>query len=173
MTQFDPNIPRKKQDSPDRMDAMVHVATFLLMINQGGRAGFISPVPLIMAGLFPVFALVYILAERKVERPIIDFALFRERMYGQNMAVLFFHYVSQGSVILLTPFYLINSLGYSPFTMGLLLSAPQTMRILLSSFVGVLTDKVGSRLPVAIALSSADKLSDATGPGCPSNNRGF
>lgn len=31
MTQFDPNIPRKKQDSPDRMDAMVHVATFLLM----------------------------------------------------------------------------------------------------------------------------------------------
>ena len=31
MTQFDPNIPRKKQSSPDRMDAMVHVATFLLM----------------------------------------------------------------------------------------------------------------------------------------------
>lgn len=31
MTQFDPNMPRKKQSSPDRMDAMVHVATFLLM----------------------------------------------------------------------------------------------------------------------------------------------
>lgn len=31
MTQFDPNIPRKKQPSPDRMDAMVHVATYLLM----------------------------------------------------------------------------------------------------------------------------------------------
>ena len=30
MTQFDPTIPRRKQSSPDRMDAMVHVATFLL-----------------------------------------------------------------------------------------------------------------------------------------------
>ena len=130
------------------------LATFLLMINQGGRAGFTSNVPLVMAGLFPVLALVYILAERRVERPIIDFALFKERMYSLNMAVLFFHYVSQGSVILLTPFYLITSLGYSPFTMGLLLSAPQTMRILLSAFVGVLTDRVGPRLPVAIALGS-------------------
>lgn len=38
MTQFDPNIPRKKQDSPDRMDAMVHVATFLLMkLATGGK----------------------------------------------------------------------------------------------------------------------------------------
>ena len=130
------------------------LATLMLMINQGGRAGFTSSVPLVMAGLFPVFALVYILAERKVERPIIDFALFKERMYSLNMAALFFHYVSQGSVILLTPFYLINSLGYSPFTMGLLLSAPQTMRILLSSFVGVITDKLGPRLPTAIALGS-------------------
>ena len=38
MTQFDPNMPRKKQDSPDRMDAMVHVATFLLMqLATGGK----------------------------------------------------------------------------------------------------------------------------------------
>lgn len=37
MTQFDPLIPRKKQPSPDRMDAMVHVATFLLMkLSTGG-----------------------------------------------------------------------------------------------------------------------------------------
>ena len=39
MTQFDPNIPRKKQDSPDRMDAMVHVATFLLMKVIAGGSG--------------------------------------------------------------------------------------------------------------------------------------
>jgi phage terminase large subunit-like protein len=37
MTQFDPNIPRKKQSSPDRMDAMVHVATFLMSLKE--RAG--------------------------------------------------------------------------------------------------------------------------------------
>jgi len=39
MTQFDPAIPRKKQNSPDRMDAMVHVATFLLArLVSGGKS---------------------------------------------------------------------------------------------------------------------------------------
>jgi len=38
MTQFDPTLPRKKQASPDRMDAMVHVATFLLArLETGGK----------------------------------------------------------------------------------------------------------------------------------------
>lgn len=42
MTQFDPNIPRKKQSSPDRMDAMVHVATFLLMKVISKRGSMVS-----------------------------------------------------------------------------------------------------------------------------------
>ena len=128
------------------------LAAFLLMVNQGGRLGFSSPLVIAMGGLALVLFPVLILVERKASRPIFELSLFKDHTYARGLSVLMIHYMAQGSIMFLTPFYFINSLGYSAPKMGLFLTAHPLMRLFVSPLSGWLSDKVGYRLPVSLGL---------------------
>ena len=100
----------------DYLGAMVlfaAMATALLVINQGGRLGFGSiPVIGLAAGAV-LLTPVMIWSQRRSERPILDFGLFRIRDYTFGLAISVAHYFSHGGIMLVAPFFLLDARGFS------------------------------------------------------------
>ena len=121
------------------------LASLLLFVNQGGRLGFGSSPVIGMAVAAGIFLPVLVWAERRSARPILDTALFRTRQYTVGVAVLIGHYLSQGGILLVAPFFFIDSMHYSATKMGLFIAAFSIARAFLAPVAGRLSDLVGPR----------------------------
>ena len=121
------------------------LASVLLVVNQGGRLGFSSPPVIVMALMAAVSLPVLVWSERRSLRPILDVGLFHSRQYTFSVLVLVSHYLSHGGIMLVAPFFLHESLGYSPAKMGLFLAAFSLGRAFLSPAAGRLSDRFGPR----------------------------
>ena len=121
------------------------LGTFLLVVNQGGKLGFGSTMVLGLAGGAALFAPVLVWSQWRSIRPIVDIALFKRRQYAFSLSVLVSHYLSQGPLILLAPFFFIDALGFSATKMGLFIAALYVMRTFLAPATGPLSDKIGPR----------------------------
>ncbi|MBI4234505.1 MAG: DHA2 family efflux MFS transporter permease subunit [Chloroflexi bacterium] len=131
---------------------LVSVASFLLMVNQAGRLGLDSPLVWALAGAAVFFLPVFLLVERRAQRPILDFQLFRYRAYSLSMVAILFHFLTWSAVTLLAPFYFLGALGFSQARMGLALSAFQVLRILVGPASGWLSDRVGTRVLTTVGM---------------------
>ena len=121
------------------------LSSILLVINQGGRLGFTSAPVIAMAVIAVISLPVLVRSERRSVRPILEFALLRSRQYGFSMLVLVSHYLSQGGVLLVMPFFLLNSLEFSATKMGFFLAAFSLGRTFLAPVAGQLSDRFGTR----------------------------
>ena len=119
------------------------MASILLVINRGSAVGFGSPVALTMAGLAAVFLPVLVWSQRRSVRPILDFALFKRRLYTFNLGVLITHYIAQGPILLLAPFFFIGAMGFSATRTGVFLAGFTLMRTVVAPASGSLSDRVG------------------------------
>ena len=128
------------------------MATFLLVVNRGGKLGFGSPVVISMAVLFALSLPVLVWSQRRSLRPILDFALFKRLQYSFGLSVQVCHYLAIGAILLLAPFYFVDSLGYSATKMGVFMTAYTLARTFLAPFSGWLSDKTGAWLPTSVGL---------------------
>src|SRR5579875_696775 len=110
-----------------------------------------------------------ILVERRVTNPIINLALFRNRLFAAATLSLIFFYNASASVTLLMPFYLTGVLHYGDFQAGVALAAVPVVVLVLSPFTGALSDRFGSRLLatggmgcVVLALAALETLTRHT-----------
>jgi EmrB/QacA subfamily drug resistance transporter len=93
---------------------------------------------------------VFVVIERRVEHPMVDLSLFRERDLSVNLTMGFLQFVAIAGLFLILPFYLEDVLGFSTRAVGLLLaSVPVTLGII-APFSGALSDRLGTR-PVTTA----------------------
>ena len=67
------------------------------------------------------------------------------RLFVVTLLVLVSHYLSQGGILLVMPFFLLNSLGFSATKMGLFLAAFSLGRTFLAPVAGRLSDRFGTR----------------------------
>ena len=121
------------------------LASFLLVVNQGGRLGFVSPKVVGIGVGAAIFLSVLVWAERRSVRPIVDFMLFKTGQYGLAVSVLASHYLSHMGVILVAPFFLSGALGFSATKMGLFIAAFFIGRTFLAPSAGQLSDRFGPR----------------------------
>ena len=121
------------------------LASILLVINQGGRLGFTSMPVMVMGVIVTISLPILVWSERRSVRPILEFGLLRSRQYGFSLLVLVSHYLSQGGVLLIMPFFLLTVLGFSATKMGLFLAAFSLGRTFLAPVAGQLSDKFGTR----------------------------
>ena len=121
------------------------LACFLLVVNQGGNLGFGSPAIISLAFATGLFAAGLVWSQRRAARPILDFALFRTRLYTISLSVLFTHYLSYGAVMLAAPFLLVDAMGFSATKMGLYIGAFYFGRTLLAPLAGRASDRIGPR----------------------------
>lgn len=129
------------------------MAAFLLMVNQGGRLGFGSPIAVSMAALTVAMVPAFVLVERRTHQPVIDLSLFKNGQFRAGLLVQIFHFLAAGATGFLLSFYLIDALGYSASKAGLFLTLLYSMRLFFSPFSGWLTDRLGYRLPSAVGIA--------------------
>jgi len=87
----------------------------------------------------------FIINEMSVEQPIVDFSLFRNRLFSGALASSFLCFLALFAVMFLMPFYLEELLALSPQEAGLIMTAVPLTISVVAPISGWLSDRFGSR----------------------------
>ena len=99
-----------------------------------------------MLALFPFI-------ERRVAAPMVEFPLFASRDFvGANVIALIVTFAMLAQFFFIA-LYMQNILGYSPLEAGVRFLPATLMIVAIAPIAGRLTDRIGSRLPIAVGLS--------------------
>jgi len=93
-----------------------------------------------------VFIVLFVLFERRTERPIIGFSALGNRILKYSMTAAFFLSLGYLSVVFLITMYLQGIRALSPLDAALLLTPGYVVGSLLSPYMGRLSDRYGARL---------------------------
>lgn len=107
-----------------------------------------------LASVLFVCALSFIFWERRIPSPIVNFALFRDRMFTFSAVSLFIMAIVYVISSLILPFYLQDILQLSPSFIGLLFVVPPIFTVTLAPLSGSLADRYGPRFPATIGVAA-------------------
>ena len=127
--------------------------TALLALNLAGRGGIGQPVVWMLAAVSPLLLLALIRVEKRVPRPVIEFAQFRHRVFAWAQLSQLAHYAAMGIFVFLGAFFLVDGLGFSDGKAGLVLTVLPVMRVAGGPISGAISDRVGSRPPTMAGLA--------------------
>jgi EmrB/QacA subfamily drug resistance transporter len=121
-------------------------------ISKGGIEGWHSP--LVYGGLIAavIFLPVFVLVESRHRQPMLDLAIFKDRLFSAAAAASFLNGLARFSLMFIFVFYFQGVQGDSPITAGIKL-APLAVGMLISSpLAGRYADRNGSRSLAAIGM---------------------
>jgi EmrB/QacA subfamily drug resistance transporter len=147
-----------KPDSVRGLD-LLGTATFVvgltglvLGISKGGLSGWSDPV--VVAGLAAAAVLLplFVLIEARGRAPMLDLAIFRNRLFAAATGAAFINGLSRFALMFVFVFYFQGAQGDDPITAGIKL-APMAVGMLVSSpLAGIWADRHGSRLLAALGM---------------------
>jgi EmrB/QacA subfamily drug resistance transporter len=152
-------VPNPKPAGVQRFDLLGAVTLFiclmalLLALTFGQQEGFTEIRVLALLAASLVFLVVFLTLERKIQDPMIDLGLFRNRLFNINLVTGFITFISLSGTIILMPFYLENVLGYDPQAVGFLLAIVPIAVGFTSPISGTLSDRFGTRPITVIGLA--------------------
>lgn len=144
-------IPAPKETKPQNFDVTGAVFGFLalasaLIVGSFGQDwGWLTLRSLAAAAFAIVSSAVFILWERRTPEPMLDLALFGNRVFAAANFASLTNFVSQAAVTFLVPFYLQQVLLMAPDAAGLVLTASPLVVLLMAPTSGALSDKLGTR----------------------------
>jgi EmrB/QacA subfamily drug resistance transporter len=115
----------------------------VLGMSQINKFGFGSLQVGLLIGLGLVSLAVFMLIERRVEEPIVDLALFKNRVFSSATWSLFLTFVAVPGYILIMPFYLMHGVGLTASAAGLLMAVNAMTTIVVGPISGSLSDRFG------------------------------
>ena len=127
--------------------------TLMLALTMGQTRGFGDVVVLGLAAASVAAFVGFVAIERRVRQPMLDLAIFRNRLLSVNLFTGWASFAAIIGVLFLLPFYLENVLGYTPRTVGLLLAAAPIALGLAAPFSGAISDRVGPRPVTVVGLA--------------------
>jgi MFS family permease len=95
---------------------------------------------------------VFLAVERRAAHPLVDLSLFRRRLFSAGITAGLLSYAVLFGALFLVPFYLERILSHAPNEAGLLLSPVPVALGVVAPLSGVVTDRVGSRLPTVAGM---------------------
>lgn len=98
------------------------------------------------AGVFALF----LLAEGRVEHPMVSLDIFRSRQFSATNAVTFVMYGGLGMALFLIGLVLQEALGYSPLEAGIATLPITVVMLVFSARAGALATRIGPRIPMTI-----------------------
>jgi MFS family permease len=135
---------------------LIGLTGLVLGISKGGISGWNNPV--VIGGLIAaaVFLPAFVLIERHHPAPMLDLAIFKNRLFAAASAAAFINGLSRFALMFVFVFYFQGVQGNSPILAGIKL-APLAIGMLISSpLAGIWADRRGSRgMAVAGMLVSA------------------
>jgi EmrB/QacA subfamily drug resistance transporter len=128
------------------------LASLLFSMTSAQDSGFVSIQTLGLFALFVIFLGVFIRVEQKVQQPVIELHLFKNRVLRVNLITGFMTFVASSGLVFLIPFYLQNVLGYDPELAGILMAVFPVMLGIAGPLSGWLSDRFGFHLLTVIGL---------------------
>jgi len=144
--------------SEERLDVLGAAAfslslfSLLLAIMLGIQLGWLSPLVLILTGIFVLTLLLFIFWERRVPYPALDMRLFHSRVFDFCVLAASFQSLALFAVQFLIVFYLQAVRGDTPLHAAILLLPMPIASAIAGPISGRVSDKIGPRLPSTLGL---------------------
>jgi EmrB/QacA subfamily drug resistance transporter len=127
--------------------------SFALALTLGQSLGFTDIRIMILFLSFIGFLAAFLFIEYRIDDPMIDLGLFRNRAFSNGLVTGFITFVAIAGTTILMPFYLENVLGYSTRQVGILIAALPISMGLVAPIAGTLSDRFGTRPITLIGLA--------------------
>jgi len=153
---FVPNVPPsggERFDFPGAAVFFTALLALMLGLTFGQFRGFGDALVLGVIAFAIAALAAFIAIERRVEHPMLDLSLFRNRLLSVNLVTGWASFAAIAGVLILLPFYLENVLGFAPRAVGLLLAAAPLTLGLAAPPSGAISDRVGPRPVVVVGLA--------------------
>ena len=149
---------KRVQGRGERFDAVgaaifsVGLLSLLVALTSGIQYRFTSPPILGLFTLFAVAAVAFLIRERRIEFPVLDLSLFRNRIYNFSVMAATMQSLALFAVNFMIVFYLQGVRGYDPLKAALLLIPMPLLSSVVGPFSGVVADRIGARVPATLGL---------------------
>lgn len=121
------------------------LATFLLVMTNGQRIGWDSPIVWVAFVGVAALGATFIWWEKRTAEPMLALELFQRKMFTLGVSANFLAFLSGTSVFFLMPFYLQEVLGFSAGGAGLILAPTAMSFVVMGPIAGRLSDRFGYR----------------------------
>lgn len=135
---------RQRFDFSGAASFSVSLVFLLLGLTFGQQNGFFRALVYGLLTAWLLFLLLFVWIERKTPEPMIQPALFRNRVFAVNLINCLIAFIGIAGTIILLPFYLHNILGHNMMAVGLLLCVVPVMLGISSPLAGMLSDRFGT-----------------------------
>jgi len=137
-------------DLPGQVLVTGALVCLIMALIEGSSQGWTSPLILGLFGGSAVLLAAFLLVEARVREPMLPLSLFANRVFSvANVAGLLLFFAMMGTFFFITQFFQAVQ-GYTPLEAGLR-TLPTTMGIfLIAPFAGLLTARLGPRLPTVL-----------------------
>ena len=128
----------------------IGLAVTLFAVTKANDWGWVGGRTLLVGGIGVAMLIGFGVHERRCDEPMIDLAIFQQRVFSLAMIITLFITAAQYTRLVFVPLELETVRGYTAFHVGLLLT-PQALITAVGMMIGGnLVDRIGARLPVMI-----------------------
>lgn len=143
---------KHKSDVPGMIQFSALIGIAMLIISFGQQWGWGSLRILALYALFGALLMVNRWWMRRSEKPFLDRRLFKERVLFTGLIVSLMSFIVALSIQVAAPFHLQAVLGFSPTSVGLLMTAYPILLAVSGPICGSLSDRYGSRKVILAGL---------------------
>jgi EmrB/QacA subfamily drug resistance transporter len=149
----------KKEKVDIRLDffslllSSVGFGSLLFGFSAAGKQGWDSPQVYLTIALGVISLLTFILRQLKLDRPMLNFRIFKYPMFALSSVISMVVTMAMFSGMLLLPIYVQTLRGISPLDAGLMMLPGAILMALMSPITGILFDKFGGRVLAIIGLT--------------------
>lgn len=152
-------LPKQTVNSNEKLDTKgavlftIAIVSLFLSLILGEDYGY-QRLPIILGFIvFILSFLVFIVFEKKTEVPLLQLKLFHNSLFSLSIFCAFISFIAISSSAIIMPFYLQNTLHYSPAITGIILMASPLILAFVAPVSGRLSDKIGSEFLTFLGLT--------------------
>jgi EmrB/QacA subfamily drug resistance transporter len=144
--------PQGKMDWIGSLLFMLAIVPLFVSLNEGVSLGFGHP--MILSGLLlaVISFIVFIIVELKRENPLLQLQIFKNKLFSLSIFCGFITFVAIFCNNIILPFYLQNTMSFTPQKTGLILMIYPLILTVVAPISGHLSDKIGSEILTFIGL---------------------
>ena len=132
---------------------MLAIVLLFCSINFGQSIGFTNPIIIGAFVLSIIFLFIFINVEGKINAPMLDISIFKNKLFSLSIFCGFTSFISIGAINIILPFYLQDVLKLGPSIAGLMMTVSPIVLAVVAPVSGYLSDKLGSEKISALGLS--------------------